>query len=250
MRRLLPDCCRVPCPCCSNEISWNGYTTSLPSSDIIAEDYWIQSADVCHMSLMSVSQALVSKLVDFTFLASLTTKKPKQQQQSEDKVYEYANQVLSLGLFYMEYLDTVHEGDGLRVQRCWRYLLLIFRATGRKNYSLKALYMLYASHFSLPRLSHQILWIRFVNTRGLSGHNIPCDLFLEYLNRLCKDAVTCLWSNQTEKAILRVSKAMCVLHHCLAINALLLPCYSSLLSITLIHSHSLVSSVALSQSPQ
>ena len=164
------------------------------------------------MSLMSVSQALVSKLVDFNFLASLTTKKPKQQQQSEDEVYKYTNQALSLGLFYMEYLDAVHEGDGLRVQRCWRYLLPIFRATGRKNYSLEALYMLYASHFSSPRLSHQILWSRFVNTRGLSGHNIPCDLFLEHLNRLCKDAVTCLRSNQTDKAIVRVSKAVGVLH--------------------------------------
>ena len=37
----------------------------------------------------------------------------------EDNVYEYANEVLSLGLLLMEFTDAIKEGDGTRIIRCW-----------------------------------------------------------------------------------------------------------------------------------
>ena len=36
-------------------------------------------------------------------------------------------EVLSLGLFYLEFKDAIREGDGLRVLRCYKYLLPLFR---------------------------------------------------------------------------------------------------------------------------
>ena len=33
------------------------------------------------------------------------------------------------------------------------------------------------------RLKNQLIWGRFVNTKGRKGCNMPCDLFLEHLNR-------------------------------------------------------------------
>ena len=51
---------------------------------------------------------------------------------SEDKKLEYAIQIISLGCFYLEYYsDAIREGDGIRVLRCWRYLLPIFWNSGR-----------------------------------------------------------------------------------------------------------------------
>ena len=41
-----------------------------------------------------------------------------------DGVCEYAQEVLSLGLLYMEFNDAIREGDGKRILRCWRYFLL------------------------------------------------------------------------------------------------------------------------------
>ena len=32
----------------------------------------------------------------------------------------------------MEFVDAVREGDGKRILRCWRYFLLLFKATGRR----------------------------------------------------------------------------------------------------------------------
>ena len=186
---------------------------SVPSSDLIAEDYWVESAEQRHTSLMTVCEALVSKFINFKFLATRERQPKPKQKQSKDKVFEYACHVLSLGLFYIEFLDTIREGDGTRLQRCWRYLLPLFKATNRKNYALEALYMLYQCQYVLsPRLSHQLLWSRFINTRGRRGHNIPCDLFNEHLNRLVKEAVGNLRANQTGKATVRVSWAIGTLH--------------------------------------
>lgn len=39
-----------------------------------------------------------------------------------------ASEVLSYGLMYLEFCDSMREGDGLRILRCWRYLMLFFKA--------------------------------------------------------------------------------------------------------------------------
>ncbi len=76
-----------------------------------------------------------------------------------DLVKEYSKQVTSLGTFYLQYADAIQEGDGERVLRCWRYLLLIFKSSGRKNYSIEALRMLNQYyHESTPRQSAQLIW--------------------------------------------------------------------------------------------
>ena len=88
-------------------------------------------------------------------------------------------------------------------------MLLIFRASGRKNYAIEALNFLAQFYYLFPpRLSQQLLWSRFVNTQGRPGCNIPCDLHLEHMNRLCKDAIGNLGPNKTEKAIVRAGKSL------------------------------------------
>ena len=49
---------------------------------------------------------------------------------------------------------------------------------------------------------------RFINTDGRVWKNISCDLHMEYLNRMCKDAVNHLGANKTPQAIVRVGKAL------------------------------------------
>ena len=40
-----------------------------------------------------------------------------------DTVYNYAREVISLGLLLFEFDDGVHEGDGDRIIRCWCFFL-------------------------------------------------------------------------------------------------------------------------------
>lgn len=69
---------------------------------------------------------------------AVTCTKQKHDKQ-EDKVLAYAKELLSFGLLYKELVDAVREGDGVRVLR---FMLLIFKATGRKNYCTEAFILL------------------------------------------------------------------------------------------------------------
>ena len=63
----------------------------------------------------------MDKFVDFSYHQD-----PISHDISDDNVRKYAIQLTSLGLFYMEYSDAIKEGDGNRILRCWRYLVVIF----------------------------------------------------------------------------------------------------------------------------
>ena len=39
----------------------------------------------------------------------------------DDQVMEYQMNVLTIGLFYLEYRDAIKEGDGIRILRCWKF---------------------------------------------------------------------------------------------------------------------------------
>jgi len=127
---------------------------------------------------------------------------------SDDGVYEYACCVLSLALFMFEFRDAVKEGDGERVYRVWKYLLLLFHESGRTKYALEAL-NLHLQHYGLPpHLAFEITWSRFVNSKGGKGRNIPCDLHMEHLNRELKTSILGLGANITEKSVTRSAKCL------------------------------------------
>lgn len=126
-----------------------------------------------------------------------------------DNVNAYSCETLSLGLLFMEFKDAIREGDGDHVFLVWKYLFLLFKASGRRNYSIEAFILLSQYHLILPeKLAEQLKWSRFINTHGHAGHNISCDLHMEHLNKLAKVAVEGLGANKTEKAIQRVGKAI------------------------------------------
>ena len=181
---------------------------STPSQDILPQDTWMLSEDERRHILKSICHKVVTNFTNFHLPAVPSVNRVDYN----DQIQGYAKELLSLGLFYMEYVDAVREGDGDRVLRCWRYLFPLFKYSGRKNYCKEAFNMLYSYHFTLsPRQAHQLIWSRFVNTTGLAGRNIACDLHMEHLNHLCKEAVRGLGANQTPTAITRVGKCIGVL---------------------------------------
>ena len=126
-----------------------------------------------------------------------------------DHVKEYACDVLNLGLMLMEFKDSIREGDGERIIRCWRYLLPLFKVSGRKNYCIEAFTLLAQYSFLLlPRNAMQLMWSRTVNVHGKPGKNISCDLHLEHLNREAKNCIAGLGANITEEAVKRTGKSI------------------------------------------
>lgn len=131
------------------------------------------------------------------------------RQASPDGVFNYASTVLNDGLLLMEFRDAIHKGDGDRILRCWKFMLLHFFASGHSKYALEAYYLLSHVHaVAPPRLAHQITWSRTVNTRGKQGHNIPIDLQMEHLNRSLKDSILGLGANITESIVVENSQSL------------------------------------------
>ena len=131
--------------------------------------------------------------------------KAKKRKGDSDHVWEYACVVLSTGLFMAEFKDAIREGDGIRVDRVWKYLLLYFRSSGKTKYALEALYLQFQKLTLSPRLRKQLLWSRFINSRGDAGRNISCDLHMEHLNRALKTAMAGLGANVSMGSIARAS---------------------------------------------
>lgn len=132
----------------------------------------------------------------------------------EDEVYLYATEVLSLSLIWHGFHDSVKQADGDRILRYWKFLLVIFKATNHYNYGKEAVNLLYQYYFTLSESEKiQLLWNRCVNTKGRQGTNIPCDLFMEHLNRRLKGVIRSMSGNVKPEVIKKASKAIGPVDH-------------------------------------
>ena len=128
------------------------------------------------------------------------------KKRSPDGVFNYASAVLNDGLLLLEIRDAIREGDGPRVIRCWKFMLLHWRHAKHTKYSLEALHLLSAVNATATkRIAHELTWCRFINTRGVPGGNIPVDLFMEHLNRTLKDYLLGLGANVSEATIIQTT---------------------------------------------
>lgn len=194
----------------------------MPVHYQLTEDLWLESREKRMDILQSVANEIVLAYVDFEprFDKQTEADCDEEVQANEDggdKVQSYASGLLSMGLIYMEFSDAIREGDGLRILCSWRYLMLIFKVSLRKNYSIEALNLLGQYHFFLTyRQAEQLIWSRCINTHGKPGKNIPSDLFMEHLNRICKMAVAHLGANKTPESLQHAAKCLGVLAKLLA----------------------------------
>ena len=93
---------------------------------------------------VSLAEAIVEKFVDIEIADVLPTV-------SNDRIHEYACEVLTLLLIWHNFYDTTKEGDGDRLMLVWKLLLLIFKATNRRNYSKEAAILLLQKESLLPK---------------------------------------------------------------------------------------------------
>ena len=135
---------------------------------------------------------------------------------SEDGVFTYAMELLTLSLLWHGFHDAIREGDGERIIRYWKFLFIIFKSSSYHNYAKEAVTLLLQYYYIFtPRQRSQLLWSRCVNTRGVPGANIPCDLHMEHLNRRLKIVIKNLGANVNPKLIQKAGKTIgVVLHIC------------------------------------
>ena len=97
---------------------------------------------------LRVVSDVASKVVDrFTIVSEAVLRLPVED--SNDRVHNYSRVLCHVASLAMEFTDAWSEGDGVRVLRCWKVLLLHFFAGRRTKYALEALRI---QVHSLPRL--------------------------------------------------------------------------------------------------
>ena len=127
-----------------------------------------------------------------------------------DDVFSYNCALLQDGFLFLNFLDAIAEGDGTRIMRQYKYLLLYCKADGchSTKYALECLYQFFLIYALLsPRDSERFTWNRSVNNHNKKGTNIPLDLDVEHSNNFIKQAIKNLGPNVTENAISRISNS-------------------------------------------
>lgn len=128
---------------------------------------------------------------------------------AQDDMYHYQCNFLEHGLLYMNFLDSISEGDGDRILLCWKFLLLHFHADkgGSAKYALEALYLQFQQQALLtPRQAYRQKWNRGVNNQGHIGKNVPLDLEVEHNNNMLKEAVRKMGPSLSLHAVNRAAK--------------------------------------------
>lgn len=104
--------------------------------------------------------------------------------QTEDGILNCALVFYHYASLALEVKDTVAEGNGSRVCRCWKIMLLHFHSNGQSKYTFEALHHQVQLATFPPPVAHQLKWGLFVNTHGGQGRDIFCNLHNEHLIKL------------------------------------------------------------------
>ena len=69
----------------------------------------------------------------------------KNKKEQEDDIFNYNCAILTDGLFFLNFLDSIAEGDGLRTMRQYKFMLLYCKADGEHStkYALECLYQFF-----------------------------------------------------------------------------------------------------------
>lgn len=119
-----------------------------------------------------------------------------------DHIYNYARVLCHYGSLIMEFMDAWSEGDGERVYTCWKIFLPHFYCNSTNSkYAIEAVRLQLQRAILPPQLSYELIWGRFVNSKGGMGNNIPSDLHNEFVNKDVKDIIKNMGSNITEDAL-------------------------------------------------
>lgn len=126
--------------------------------------------------------------------------------QPEDSVFNYSCAALSMCLLLRDFQDARRHGDGERIIKLYKFLLLYFKLAGKTKYSYHSLRLLAQVNIILsPRLAHQLTWNRCVNNAGRIDTNVEVDREIEHQNRVFKEECRQFHGKVSPVSVKRVS---------------------------------------------
>ena len=132
-----------------------------------------------------------------------------EQDSETDFVYNYHDARLQFGMLFMNIADAIMEGDGFRLTRCYK-LVLLFAYKFRHIKYAYALLLLFVQTGAVlsEEESFFLIMNRFINVNDRIGRNIPLDLHMEHLNLLLKRLSKRMGGNITTKSLQRAARSV------------------------------------------
>ena len=127
---------------------------------------------------------------------------------SSSTISEYCKTALGMCMLVSNFDDARKHGDGVRLARIYKFMIVHFRAAGKVKYAHYSLRLIAQIKALLtPRMAHQVTWNRFVNNAGRPDSNVEGDRENEHQNKGIKGQVRGFQGKLTSQAIKRVSEA-------------------------------------------
>ena len=116
----------------------------------------------------------------------------------DDGVFNYSHNIMKTGLLLRDFQDAIKEGDGGRLERLWKFMMLLFKVTAKTKYALVAI-RLHAQLNALlsPREAHSLRWNRTINLKGGKGRNVAIDQVQEHRIKETKELMSGHGANLT-----------------------------------------------------
>ena len=107
-----------------------------------------------------------------------------QHSQEEDRVRNYTQLILILGLLRLDHNDAIHMGDSERIMVINQFLMMYYKACHCPKYAYGILETI-AQTKVLPteRMAHRLVWNRTVNHKGEFSSIHPNNLDIEHCNK-------------------------------------------------------------------
>ena len=104
-----------------------------------------------------------------------------------DGKFAYVTNDLSLCVLLRNFVNARKLGDGGRLFRSHKLMLLLFRQDGRTKYAYQVFLQIAQVKCLLsPRMAFQLTWNRFANNRGQKDSNVELECELEHRNKYFK----------------------------------------------------------------
>ena len=193
---------------------------SLPSKNmkptedfllLILHSYVIAAAEQCQQD-SDTCKLLAKRIVEKFVKINLPDEQNADSTQSSDMLYDYSTDLLTFCLLWHGFHDATREGDGDRILRYWKFLMIIFQQQSHYNYANEGLTLAIQSQVLSERKRAELKWNRTINVSGRKGHNIACDLHMEHLNARLKKVMSNVGSNKLLKPFKRVAKSLGVVN--------------------------------------
>nr|XP_054763564.1 uncharacterized protein LOC129270188 [Lytechinus pictus] len=146
-----------------------------------------------------------------------TPKPPTAAAPQQDSVVNYTKCALGMGMLALDFTDARQLGDGGRIIRLYKFLLLHCKAGNKPKYSFQILRLLAQVQCLLtPRLAYELIWNRTLNTKGKADTNTELDRAMEHHNRIFKEHAQGLHGKVTQKSVDRISRSAQAVNEVLA----------------------------------